>query len=116
MTGIERIAAERKRQLELEGPGAVEHDDKCYFGQLADAAACYAATCRIRRIDGSAPFPWLWKPKPLYRNEVTRKRIKQLAYAGALLAAEIDRIERIIAEAREAREHAARAGEPEVKP
>ncbi len=95
MNGIERIAAERKRQLKQEGRGAAEHDDKCEDGQLADAAACYAATYPIKRNDGSDPWPFRWVPAPIFRNEPTLKRIKQLSLAGALIAAEIERLQRL---------------------
>ena len=95
MNGVERIAAERKRQLKLEGCGAADHDDKCENGQLADAAACYAATYPIKRNDGSDPWPFMWVPAPLFRNEPTPKRIEQLSLAGALIAAEIERLQRL---------------------
>ena len=95
MNGIERIAAERMRQLKQEGRGAPEHDDKCVDGQLADAAACYAAVYPIWRKDGSTPMPFRWKPLPIFRNAPSTKRIKQLSLAGALIAAEIDRLQRL---------------------
>lgn len=95
MNGIERIAAERKRQLKLEGCGAAEHDDKCHDGQLADAAACYAATYPIKRNDGSDPWPPKWVPAPIFRNAPTPKRISQLSLPGALIAAEIERLQRL---------------------
>ncbi len=42
MNGAERIAAERKRQIEVEG-WTPEHDRQHSSGDLARAASCYAA-------------------------------------------------------------------------
>lgn len=89
-TGIEIISAERTRQVDGEGWHA-EHDD-CYTrGQLAKAAKCYATP--LTRPDGSMPDTWpfgdrWWKP--------TDDPIRNLAKAGALIAAEIDRMQRFI--------------------
>lgn len=99
-TGVEIIAAERQRQLEGEGysPG---HDDRHDSGELNDAAICYAAVSAqqargeiahewgpdFQRV--SFPFPWedsFWKP--------SADPIRNLAKAGALIAAEIDRLKR----------------------
>jgi hypothetical protein len=41
-TGIELIAAERKRQIEAKG-WTYEHDDAHEEGELIAAAVCYAA-------------------------------------------------------------------------
>lgn len=96
MSGIEAIAAERRRQIEDEGWTA-EHDDAHSLGEISGAAACYAlSACRptaqtmkeeinstIRVI-----WPWdatWWKPKD---------RRSDLVRAGALIAAEIDRLDR----------------------
>jgi hypothetical protein len=95
MNGIDRIVAERKRQLNKEGRGAAEHDDKCLDGQLADAASCYAATYPIQRYDRSDPWPLRWVPAPIFRSAPTKARIQQLSLAGALIAAEIDRLQRL---------------------
>lgn len=48
MTGVDLIAAERKRQIEVEG-WTPEHDDKYDAGELAWAAVCYAAPGRVFR-------------------------------------------------------------------
>lgn len=40
-SGIEIIAEERKRQIEVEG-WTLEHDDEHRCGELSDAAVCYA--------------------------------------------------------------------------
>lgn len=83
-TGIELIAAERKRQVEAEG-WTLEHDDNHKTGELSDAAACYALGKR------TAAWPWSidwWKPTP-------DDRVRELVKAGALIAAEIDRLQRL---------------------
>jgi len=107
MTGIERIAAERKRQIEKEG-WTLEHDDFHDNGQLATAGACYAISdyLRGREITFVTPlgkntlslenalWPWAWewwKPTP-------ENRIRELEKAGALIAAEIDRLLRLEAQ------------------
>jgi hypothetical protein len=99
MTGIERIATERKRQIEEEGFTA-EHDDNHDFDELARAAACYILPERIREgrfglkiaALGRLLWPWggdQWKPTP-------DNRIRELEKAGAMVAAEIDRLERML--------------------
>jgi hypothetical protein len=45
-SGVERIADERLRQIMTEGYSA-EHDDGHIHGELAMAAACYAAPERL---------------------------------------------------------------------
>lgn len=85
MTGVEIIAAERKRQIEVEGFTA-EHDRGHGGGSLAAAAACYALYKRSR-TDSVRLWPWSlkwWKPSD--------DQIRNLAKAGALIAAEIDRL------------------------
>lgn len=91
-TGVELIAEERQRQIEVEGWTA-EHDDNHIYGDLARAAACYAMPHDDRRVDDTFVgipilWPWAanwWKPSP-------ENRIRELQKAGALIAAEIDRI------------------------
>ena len=84
--GVELIAAERIRQIEKEGFDGV-HDDEHKNNELVLAAMCYAEP--NRGGDGVPPaFPWdacWWKPSP-------NDRIKELTKAGALIAAEIDRL------------------------
>lgn len=94
-TGIELIAEERQRQIEKEGWTA-EHDSWHEDGSLAKAAACYANplydevknTNRVLFGEKQIPEYWpfdeeWWKPKD---------RLSDLIRAGALIAAEIDRI------------------------
>lgn len=94
MTAIELIAAERQRQITEEGYTA--ENDSSYFNQeLATAAACYALPENLRRAYGAKEklWPWSsafqndgWKPTP-------DNRIKELVKAGALILAEIDRLQ-----------------------
>ena len=97
MKGIERIAAERKRQIEDEGFDE-EHDSQHEYSELAWAAACYAAPEPIFCL-GSDPGPTYifedaWPPE--WENKWDKRdkhdRIRQLEIAGALIAAEIDRL------------------------
>lgn len=98
-SGIEIIAVERERQKTVEGFDA-EHDSANDDGELARAAASFAMpplwrsyTSRIQNYRGiplSWPLSWgkkWWKPTP-------HDRIRELAKAGALIAAEIDRLQR----------------------
>jgi len=104
--GVRRIAAERQRQIEEEGWTA-EHDDEHTLGEMADAAACYATIAADICNDichGLSPtlgppqqWPWnagWWKP--------SADRIRNLEKAGALIAAEIDRLERAVPRIEEA--------------
>lgn len=91
--GVTAISQERDRQIQVEG-WTPEHDAQHSNGELAKAAGCYALADDAReKCNGniSEPFkfwPWAkewWKPSP-------DNRIKELAKAGALIAAEIDRL------------------------
>ena len=94
-TGIELIAEERQRQIEKEG-WTKEHDARHADGDLAVAAASYAmpegARTFMKTPDGNyLPIFWpfgakCWKPCP-------QDRVRELVKAGALIAAEIDRIQ-----------------------
>jgi hypothetical protein len=87
-TGVALIADERHRQVEQEG-WTPEHDDDHTQGELALAAMCYAIGHKSVQ---HAPVEWPWEQhwwKP------SRNPIKNLAKAGALIAAEIDRLQRI---------------------
>jgi len=95
-TGMELIHAERERQIAEEGYTPA-HDDEHNLGQLALAAACYAAPRRIYALrvenDGDYrffdPFPWRKDKRE------SSRRIDLLVKAGALIAAEIDRLIRL---------------------
>lgn len=82
------VLAERQRQKEVEG-WTPEHDDEHNNGQLAVAAACYAVE-NSQRLAAKPPLSWpwdahWWKPKGNRRN---------LIKAGALILAEIERLDR----------------------
>lgn len=98
MNGIESIAAERKRQVEAEG-WTPEHDDEHDAGEIAGAGAAYAlnAACLLSPYHGTPldepPESWVWERtwwKPNMGDDPRRDLVK----AGALIAAEIDRIDR----------------------
>lgn len=86
--GIERIAAERERQIARWGS---DHDDEHVGEELLVAAECYIAVSSFDTDDHlRAPadrWPWeksSWKP--------SIDPIRNLEKAGALIAAEIDRL------------------------
>ena len=86
MTGVEMIAAERQRQIGEEG-WTPEHDAKHIDGELRDAGIAYAMVCDDRAGENAESlFPWpaWWKP--------SEDPVRNLAKAGALIAAEIDRL------------------------
>lgn len=96
LSGVELIVAERQRQISQEG-WTPQHDDGHRLCQLADAAACYIDGRRDYRQE---KWPWAihwWKP--------SGSRIRDLTKAGALIAAEIDRLQRL-----EARQTTTRSG------
>ena len=94
--GLELIGDERDRQILKEG-WTSEHDKQHDLGQLADAAACYAMTDEMREfIDenwGNDMWLHLWPFDLKWLKLTPDDRIKQLVKAGALIAAEIDRIQ-----------------------
>jgi hypothetical protein len=101
MTGIEIITQERERQVNEEGFDS-NRDDQYTDGQLAEAAACYAACSNVYvkgmgydlTVGRTYRWPWdvsWWKPGA---RPTVDERIKELAKAGALIAAEIDRLKR----------------------
>lgn len=107
--GVDLIAAERRRQVESEG-WTPDHDDGHTLAELAVAGACYAllgtrwkdSTILGEPLVASILWPWGagdWKPAdypdPPYTPDVhIDRKVKDLVRAGALIAAEIDRLER----------------------
>ena len=81
------VVSERQRQMGVEG-WTPEGDAAYRDGELADAAACYARP-RYRMGETCPPeWPWAgkwWKPTNRRRN---------LVKAGALILAEIERLDR----------------------
>lgn len=112
--GVELIAAERKRQVTGKGY-TPDHDDQHARGELALVAALLASPellYKERNGEGQTGFvdPWpeswerRWDQRPYFdkngrpNHDVTmgtQDRIRQLQKAGALIAAEIDRLLRI---------------------
>lgn len=91
-TGIELIAEERQRQIEKEG-WTKEHDAEHNKSQLSILAMLYVCPPKYRPM--LSPSSWFktmgwdfkwWKPT---------ERIRELQKAGALIAAEIDRLQRL---------------------
>ena len=87
------IEAERDRQVRVEGYDAAHDGD--HGDDIARAAACYAMPERVRLAQGHVMsfdlrrhlWPWQashWKPTP-------DDRLHELAKAGALIAADIER-------------------------
>lgn len=77
------MEVERHRQVAEEGYSP-EHDDEHDEGQLAKAAAAYA----LAGLRFELPWPWPWKGfKPSDRR-------CNLVKAGALIIAEIERLDR----------------------
>jgi len=88
-TGAELIAEERHRQVTV-GGWTPEHDDKHCDGELSDVAAALAVhpdtTSEI-----SIP---VWGSKLDDKLRARCDDIRRLTIAGALIAAEIDRLQR----------------------
>lgn len=104
-TGIDLIREERKRQVEKLGWTA-EHDDEHICGQMCDAAVCYALPgflyFKRETENGGAEFshvwPKFWGHPPKFTSDIDEK-LRNLSKAGALIAAEIDRLMREQSEA-----------------
>jgi hypothetical protein len=100
-SGAEMILEERRRQITEEGYDK-DHDDNTDHedGELAWAAICYAAPDLIYRIESAKydelflrdPWPKAWARQHDKRDQ--HDRIRCLQIAGALIAAEIDRLTR----------------------
>ena len=83
---LQDVADERGRQIEVEG-WTPEHDDHHIHGELAAAGACYALEHQGWQGFTHA-WPWedrWWKPQ---------NRRYNLVRAGALIVAEIERLDR----------------------
>lgn len=85
------VLAERERQILDEG-WTHEHDADHVSGELADAAACYAMNASgAIEPPGSMPQIWPWDRQWWKPGEPRRDLVK----AGALILAEIERLDRI---------------------
>lgn len=104
MTGVELIAAERQRQVAEEEFDA-DHDSYHVDGELAIVAAIYAAAgdkeVKVLRFNVETEvshlpviadaWPERWDPD--YDKRGNYDPIRRLTIAGALIAAEIDRLQ-----------------------
>lgn len=81
------VASERRRQRSIEG-WTSEHDDAYQNSELAEAAACYAINAHNQGF--STPEHWPWDPEWWKQSGARRDLVK----AGALILAEIERIDR----------------------
>jgi hypothetical protein len=112
-TGAELITEERQRQIEKEG-WTEDHDTQHSNGELALAACCYASPVLLYQknesyynIQFSDPWPdwwdYQWNKRQTNKNGYiipneelpNEQRIRNLVKAGALIAAEIDRLQRL---------------------
>ncbi len=100
-TGIELIAEERERQIKKEN-WTPQHDDSHDHGELAAAAAVYAMGFSFGYANGyftdvgfedqiRITSAWPFKEPPKF-NELRKRDLQK---AGALIAAELDRLQRL---------------------
>ena len=95
MNGAELIAKERQRQISGEG-WSPAHDAIHTEGQMAAAAMCYTEQVvddEIRAVGGSGEFVQQWWPWDEEWWKPSLDPIRNLVKAGALIAAEIDRLQ-----------------------
>jgi hypothetical protein len=96
-TGVELIAEERQRQVKEEGY-TPEHDSLHDGGEIALSAACYAAypleIFKKLEYDMQVHFKQLI-PFDQYKIDESKSEIRRMIIAGALIAAEIDRLQAI---------------------
>jgi hypothetical protein len=91
-SGVELITEERQRQIDVE-KWDYSHDADYSKNQLLHAAICYAYPDRGEDCIDQPPMAWpwdamWWKPTP-------GDRVRELVKAGALIAAEIDRLQNV---------------------
>lgn len=85
--GAQRVVDERRRQVDEEGFDA-EHDDGYLDDELLRAAACYVQY----ELSTDTPFVWPWADEWWKPSD---DPVRNLTKAGALIAAEIDRLLRL---------------------
>lgn len=84
------VLAERQRQISVEG-WTPERDDRYPTGDLASAAACYAMQGRFHYPAPGKPGPnWPWAPE-WWKPSTYRRNLEK---SGALIIAEIERLDR----------------------
>lgn len=91
-SGAELIAEERQRQMDIEGWDAT-NDDRYENDELLHAAAVYMSATSTY---GSPleDVAWPWDPEWFKPGQPVDK-VRCLTKAGAIIAAEIDRLQRI---------------------
>lgn len=101
MTPLDEIAAERRRQIEVEGFDAT-NDDQCVLGELGLAAALYAlpyeasvAGERLLQQDDFIGIHMALEIACRFKLKPEPDRRKRLIKAGALIVAEIERLDRL---------------------
>lgn len=109
MEVLRELAAERRRQIETEG-WTPDHDDEHDAGEIAAAASAYALAAAdklhpLSQGDGDfqcdPPMMWLWDRKWWKPADPRRMLVK----AGALVLAEIERIDRALLDKGTAKDH-----------
>lgn len=98
-TGAELIQRERKRQVHEESYSE-RHDDLHAHDEMAMAAVQYALPAKNREMSHMAntrtevvPTDWPWQNEEWKPS--ADDRVRELVKAGALIAAEIDRLIRV---------------------
>lgn len=86
------VLTERQRQISAEG-WTPEHDDEHGRGEMAIAAGCYAMFARGWPRPGHCPGEWPWDAK--WWKPVNDRR--NLVISGALILAELERLDRATA-------------------
>lgn len=92
MNGANLIQKERVRQIDDE-KFIPSHDASHVNGELVDAAHCYLNAKRLREVfysEDAVPLRWPWEDE--WWKPTPEDRIRELVKAGALIAAEIDRL------------------------
>lgn len=102
-TGIELIAAERQRQIEVEGYSA-QHDSQHKATELIYAALAYTEAARVGVANSESNLDYSPELVMMYKADMGRNYpfgwdfkpstdIRDLTKAGALIAAAIDRLQ-----------------------
>lgn len=94
ISGADEIARERHRQVSFEGY-TPDNDDAYTANELLRAAQAYISVTMQPKREGVASVIWPWD----WRLFKPYDPIRNLARAGALIAAEIDRLKRLDTEA-----------------
>lgn len=95
MSGAKLIAAERSRQRSRGKGGeaySLSHDQEHDKGEIARAAAVYAMPPEFR--ERNQDLVAVLTPQHWHLKLRTGDRLRELVKAGALIAAEIDRLQR----------------------